>query len=445
MIAKSQGIDGLVICKYPDTMMTDSYEQLVKKVTTGVADQAVEGLTRQSLSNRKPKRIKEPGMRDIVFEGTLAEVNEYFYERLWTDGLPVIPPTIEAVEEFLKFTDRKPEEVISILPHENREATIWNVAVNGVLAGCRPEYMPVLIAVVEAISEKGDPANPFKGGFRPQDIGTTPGWEPLIIVSGPVAKLLNFNSGQGILRFGRQSNTSIGRFLKLFTRNVCGYRIAPGTGDKGSIGQSMNVAIAENEDFVEKIGWTPYQVERGYEKEDSIVTVMSSAYVSAPCYTSGDTGMEHLDTLVDQIGRKSFGLFATWGPHTGRLEPLLMIAPPVAERLAKDGWSKKDIKKYFYEHTKTTAEAMEKHWHDFNGINFDMCAKVKEGRLPQVYCECEDPGREIPVFLGDDTLQIIVGGDPARAQSKGFMQSGYIGLPISKKIELPENWAELIR
>ena len=172
---------------------------------------------------------------------------------------------------------------------------------------------------------------------------------------------------------------------------------------------------------------------------------MSSSYVSAPCYTSGDTGMEHLYTLVDQICRKSFVLFATWGPHTGRLEPLLMIAPPVAERLAKDGWSKKDIKKYFYEHTKTTAEAMEKHWHDFNGINFDMCAKVKEGRLPQVYCECEDPGREIPVFLGDDTLQIIVGGDPARAQSKGFMQSGYIGLPISKKIELPENWAELIR
>lgn len=446
LIAKSQGIDDLVMCGYPDTMMTDSYEQLVKKVTTVVADQAAEGLTKQSLSNRKPKPIREPGKRDIIFEGSLMDVNEYFYNRLWTDGLPVIPPTIEAVEEFLRFTDRDPEEVISILPHENREATIWNVAVNGVMAGCRPEYMPVLVAIIEAISEKGDPTDPInRGGFRPQDIGTTPGWEPLVIVSGPIARQLDFNSGQGILRFGKQSNTSIGRFLKLFIRNVCGYRIAPGTGDKGSIGQSMNVAIAENEEFVEEIGWTPYQVEKGFDKEDSIVTVMSSAYVSAPCYTSGNTALAHLDTLVDQIGRKSFGLFCTWGPHTGRFEPLLLIAPPVAKRLAEEGWTKDDVKKYFFEHTKTTADVMEKHWKDFNGVNFDMCAKVREGRLPSVYCECEDPKREIPVFLGENTLQIIVGGDPARAQSKGFTQSGYIGPPISKKIELPQNWAELIQ
>ena len=436
LIAKSQGIDDLVMCGYPDTMMTDSYEQLVKKVTTVVANQAAEGLTKKSLSNRRSKPIREPGKRDIIFEGSLMDVNEYFYNRLWTDGLPVIPPTIEAVEEFLRFTDRDPEEVISILPHENREATIWNVAVNGVMAGCRPEYMPVLIAIIEAISEKGDPTDPIKkGGFRPQDIGTTPGWEPLVIVSGPIARQLDFNNGQGILRFGKQSNTSIGRFLKLFIRNVCGYRIAPGTGDKGSVGQSMNVAIAENEEFVEEIGWIPYHVERGFEKEDSIVTVMSSAYVSAPCYTAGNTALAHLDTLV----------FCTWGPHTGRFEPLLLIAPPVAKRLAEEGWTKNDVKKYFFEHTKTTADVMEKHWRDFNGVNFDMCAKVKEGRLPPVYCECEDPKREIPVFLGENTLQIIVGGDPARAQSKGFTQSGYIGPPISKKIELPQNWAELIR
>ncbi|MGF6988944.1 hypothetical protein M2150_000180 [Lachnospiraceae bacterium PM6-15] len=443
LIAKSQGINDLVMCGYPDTMMTDSDEQLFEKVTTVVADQVAKGLTNQSLPNRKQKEIREPEQKDIIFEGSMIEVNDYFYNRLWTDGLPVMPPTIEAVEEFLRFTDRDSSEVIAVLPHENREATIWNIAVNGVMAGCRPEYMPVLIAIIEAISEDGDPGNPSDGGFRPQDIGTTPGWEPLVIVNGPIARQLDFNSGQGILRFGKQSNTSIGRFLKLFIRNVCGYRIAPGNGDKGSIGQSMNVAIAENEEFVDEIGWTPYQVERGFDKEDSIVTVMSSAYVSAPCYTSGDTALAHLDTLVDQVGRKSFGLFATWGPHTGRFEPMLLIAPPVAKRLAEEGWTKADVKKYFFEQTKTTADVMEKHWQDFNGANFDMCAKVREGRLPSVYCECEDPKREIPVFLSDNTLQIIVGGDPARAQSKGFTQSGYIGPPISKKIELPKNWTEL--
>jgi hypothetical protein len=444
LVAQSQGIDDLFISEYPGTMMTDSVEQLVEKVTTVVADKVVEGLTKASLSGRKAKPRREPGQRDIIYRGTLTEINEYFYERLWTDGLPVIPPTIGLVEEFMKYTDRAADEVIAVLPHENREATIWNIAVNGVMAGCRPEYMPVLIAAIEAISYPGEPGNPMRGGWRPQDIGTTPGWEPLIIVSGPIAKQLDFNTEQGILRFGRQSNTSIGRFLKLFTRNICGYRIAPGTGDKGSIGLSMNVAIAENEDFVEQIGWVPYQVERGLAKEDSAVTVMSSAYISAPCYTSGDTGLQHLDTLVDQIGRKSFGLFCTWGPHTMRFEPLLMIAPPVAAILAKDGWSKDDVRKYFFEKCKTTAEVMEKHWQDFNGVNFDMCAKVKAGRLPKVYCECEDPRREIPIFLNDSTLQIIVGGDPARAQSKGFTESGYIGVPVTKKVRLPENWHELM-
>ncbi len=275
LVAKSQGLEDLRIAEYPGTMMTDSMEQLVEKVDTVVVENVIKSLTTMpaGIAGRTEEKGAEPGARDIIFTGDLEEVNEYFLTNLWTDGLPIVPPTIGKVERFLSFTDRKPEEVIGILPHEMREATIWNIAVNGVMAGCRPEYMPILIAIVEAVSFTGTPGNLLDGGFRAQDIGTTPGWEPLIIVNGPIARELDFNCGQGVLRFGPRANTSVGRFLKLFVRNVGGFRLPPGTGDKGSIGQSMNVAISENEDFVKQIGWQPYQVDRGFAADENTVTV----------------------------------------------------------------------------------------------------------------------------------------------------------------------------
>lgn len=444
LVAESQGYPDLPISEYPDTMMTDSDERMREKVCGVVCDNVVKSLT-QTPPPRKPKKRKEPDQRDIIFEGDIYAVNEMFYKNMWTDGLPIIPPTLEQVDRFMEFTDRDPQEVISILPHENREATVWSVAVNGVMAGCRPEYMPILLAAVDAISYEGQPGNLLDQGWRANDVGTSPGWEPLVIVSGPLAKTLDFNSGQGALRFGRQANTSIGRFLKLFLRNVGGFRIPPGSGDKGSLGQSMNVAIAENMDFVRELGWKTYQEERGFDQDDTVVTVLSSAYVSAPCYTSGDLPEEHLEILAQEICEKQFGIFTNWGVQTFRSEPVLMLAPPVAKVFAEHGLSKQDVRDYLYNHAWVKASQIERHWKDFNGVNFDMLSKVKAGKLPPIYGQSEDPDRLIPVFINNKTLQIIVAGDPARAQSKGFMQSGYIAPPVSRKVVLPERYTEMIR
>src|SRR5690606_28807769 len=134
------------------------------------------GLTSTRRGERTPN-AGEPGPREIVFRGDLEEVNDHFYRAGWSDGLPIVPPTIDRVERFLRYTDRAPDEVIGVCPPENREATIWNTAVTGVMAGCRPEYMPVLIAIVEAITQPE---------FRLQDAGSTPGWEPVVTVSGEI-------------------------------------------------------------------------------------------------------------------------------------------------------------------------------------------------------------------------------------------------------------------
>lgn len=445
LVAKSQGLKSISLAEYPGTMMTDSMEELVKKVDTVVAENVIKGLT-IPVSEEGGGGAAEPDPRDIIFRGDLGQVNDYFYEQLWTDGLPIIPPTINEVEKFLRYTNRPPEEVIAVLPHENREATIWNIAVNGVMAGCRPEYMPVLIALAEAVAYTGNPNDILNdGGFRIQDLGTTPGWEPLIVINGPIIKDLDFNYGQGVMRFGRQANTSIGRFLKLFTRNICGFRIPPGSGDKGSIGQSMNVVLAENEDAVKELGWQPYSADRGFASGENTVTVLSSTAISPPVFSSGSTALEHMETIAEVIGRRTFKLWAIFAVHTLRYEPLLLLSPAVAKIFAKDGWTKDKIKEYLFENVRTTAREIEKQALDFNGMYLDMCEKVAKGQLPPEYCECNDGNRNVKVFPNPESIQIVVSGDPGRNQSKGFVQNGYIGAPVTRKIELPEDWNQLLK
>lgn len=432
-VAKLQGLENLSIAEYPGVVMTDSKEELRKKVETVLVDNVINGLT--SIPASKPTEVTEPEPRDIVYKGDLRQVNEYFYQNLWSDGLPIIPPTLDEVERFLKFTDRSPDEVIGILPPENREATIWNIAVNGVMAGCRPEYMPILIAIVEAIS---DPA------FRIQDGGTTPGWEPLIVLNGPIIKELDFNYGQGVMRIGRQANTSVGRFLRLYMRNIAGLRIPPGLTDKGSIAQNFNVVLAENEDAVKEIGWQPFSVDRGFSEGDNVVTVLSSIFAGPPTYSAGNTALEHMETIADVIGRKTVAYWAIYFVLTGVFDPLLVLSPSVAKAIAKDGWTKDDVREYLRRNVKTTAEEMQRHTQVFQAINLDLCALVAEGHLPKEYCESTDPKRQLPVFQGQNSPLIVVSGDPARNQSKVYVQSGYIGPPTSRKIVLPKDWRKLL-
>src|SRR5207302_1668399 len=224
------------------------------------------------------------------------------------------------VERFLAQTRRAPEEVIGHLLPENGAATVWSIAVNAVMAGCRPEYMPVLVAIVEAIAE------PI---FRVEDAGSTPGWEPLVIVSGPIASRLDLNHGQGVMRVGRQANTTLGRFLRLYLRNVAGLRIPPGAGDKGSIAATFNVALAEDEDAAAEMGWTTFGQDQGFARDDSVVTVQSVVSSSPPIYTAGTRALDHVQVLADVFGR-ACAYWSFTGMKYARWQPLLVIGPSIA-------------------------------------------------------------------------------------------------------------------
>lgn len=432
-IAKSEGMSDLATAGYPGVILTDSPELLQTRVKQVLVNNIIEGLTRPRKEDEKPV---EPDPKDIIFKGNLDEVTEFFHKNLWTDGLPVIPPTPKRVEKFLRYTDRSPEEIIGILPPEKREASVWSVAVNGVMAGCRPEYMPILIALVEALAEPE---------FRIQDAGSTPGWEPLIILNGPIIKELDFNYGSGVMRVGRQANTSVGRFLRLYMRNVAGLRIPPGKTDKGCIAQSFNVALAENEDAVEEIGWELFSVDRGFKHGENVVTVQSVVYISPPTYSGGHTARDHLETIADVIGRKSASYWTHNFVNWSRCHPLIVMSPSVAKVLAKDGFSKDDIRQYLYENVKTPAGLSESYARQIGLTSFNYCEAVLAGKAPKAYCETGDPNRLVPVFLKPEWIGIVVSGDPDRNQSKGYVQNQEQGPPISKLIELPANWEHLTK
>jgi hypothetical protein len=359
--------------------------------------------------------------------------------------LPIVPPTSQKVEEFLKYTDRSPDEVIGVYMPGNLEGTVWNIAVNGVMAGCRPEYMPILIAIAEAMA---DPK------YRIQDGGSTPGWEAAIVLNGKkLIDQLGFNFREAVRRPGYQANTSIGRFYRLFARNIA--RLLPGNTDKATFGQMFRAVVPEDEETSAKLKWDPLSVQRGFKAGEPVVTLMSIRYEGAPLTTTGDTAAEHLDRMALWIRNVvDVGLWAGVPGATGgsRSEfykdwaAMLLISPTVASVLAKNGYSVNDVRRALWEKSKIPA----KDWdalvasYDASPQKKTACDLVKLGNLPKEFCESQEPNRMLPVYYLPEQLMVIITGDPARNRSLFMVDNQEQGFPVSRKIQLPKNWDGLI-
>jgi len=431
VIVKGLGVP-LAIGVYPGAPMVDSEQDLERKVEEMLAPGLLQGLTGESPHVADAKAEPAPGQ--VVFSGTFDEVQEHFYRQLWTDGLPIVPPTRGRVDAFLACTDRKPEEVIRVVAQDGREASILSIAVNGVMAGCRPEYMPVLIAVIEAMC---DPL------FRIEDCGSTPGWEPLVIVSGPIISELDFNYGQGMMRVGRQANSSVGRFVRMFLRNICGFRIPPGAGDKGSIAQSFLVAMAEDEDSARAFGWPTFAEDRGFVRGENVVTMHSVVSITSPIYSAGARAIDHVQQWAELIGG-SFTYWAHTGFKTGLWSPLIVAGPSIAEVIARE-WSKDDVRHYLYEHIKVTAERATHYAQMTSTPTFSFERLVKDGILPPEYAASSDPQRLLNVIIKPEMFEILVAGDPGRNQSRAYMSNHVQGPPTSRRVELPKDWKKRLQ
>jgi hypothetical protein len=364
----------------------------------------------------------EPGAREIVFRGTFEEVNEHFLRQEWSDGLPIVPPTRERIERFLKHTSRAADAVIGVMLPDRRAATVWSVAVNGVMAGCRPEYMPVLVALAEAMA---DPA------YGVEHSGNTPGSETLIVLNGPIIKELGFNYTQGVMRDGFQPNTSIGRFWRLYLRNVAGFLLHKT--DKGTFGNTWRVVVPENEDVLAKIGWTTLAADMGLETGDDAVTISRYSGGDPAVSFSGSTPEELLPYLADSVYRRiSWQLLFTMG---GTLRPLVLLSPILAETIAGWGWSKRDVQQYLFDHARIRACEFERFMRDWNSRPvWDLAGEVRAGHMPKVFAESEDPERLVPLVWAPEHYMIAVTGDPLRTNAYVFAQNGQLGFTVTRKI-----------
>jgi hypothetical protein len=435
LISRNLGLPDMAIAEYPGVPMNDSLEEFRRKVEEHIYPAIVDGLMKSSASRKSEGIVNEPEDREIVYCGSFDEVQEHFHANCWSDGLPIVPPTIERVERFLRFTTRDPQEVIGSLPLAHRKLTVWNVAVNGVMAGCRPEYMPILLAAAEVLV---DPK------FKAEDCGSTPGWEPMLTLSGPLGRELGFNSGQGALRIGRQANSSVGRFVRMIVRNVAGFTISPEGLDKATIGMNFQIALAENEDACVQMGWTTYGQDRGFSIDDSVVTIQSVLIVSPPTYSAGDKPEEHAMLLADVLGDRTAGYWAGVAMAYSNYHPIIVLGPAIAKIFAVNGWTKDMLRDYLYKNCRMKAKTAEGYAWAGGVTGFDMNRYAREGLLPPAYGESTDPDRLVPVFQRPEWIQIVVAGDNGRNQSKGYINNHLQGVPTSRKVTLPPDWKVML-
>jgi hypothetical protein len=322
----------LPIVEIPHPMHSASQAVVVQRAEA-VVENLVTALTQRSSSAREA--IREPLADLVTLDDAPDSLQEFFFEQGWSDGLPVTPPTEEAVLRALATVDRDADEQVGPVPPRMRMATTRKIAVNAVMAGCRPEYFPVVLAAVEAALD--DDCRLY--GIQTATNTTT----PLIIVNGPVVQQIGMNARGNVFGQGNRANAAIGRALQLVLRNVGGDM--PGETDMSTQGQTgkLTFCIAENE---AENPWEPFHVEHGYRREDSAVSVIGAS-AGHNVFTYGcETGAEILDHFtgaMSALGHNNV-IFPTG--------PVIVLGPEHAGVLARDGYTKESIREYLFRHAR---------------------------------------------------------------------------------------------
>jgi hypothetical protein len=377
----------------------------------GALNDIIAALTKPLTAEEKSPKSKSPsddGRTRIIFKGSLGEVSRFFYQRGWTDGLPVIPPTEEAVAEMLTGTDLPPDHLLGKLQSRLGKATIEKIAIAAVMAGCLPTYLPVLIAgTINLIESEPGFLGYTTFGF------STGSWAPFWIINGPIRNQINVNGGSGTFSPGNIANATIGRAMGLIVKNIGGVR--KGIEDMGVMGNPMKytMVIGENE---EESPWEPLHVEMGFKKEDSTIR-LSFPQTFLQQWPYGSDARSILTSIVDNLPRS--------------MRYTIIFTPPHAKNLARDGYTKEKIKQYIVENKLIPASSVRAQ--ASGGLAF---ARVRQESLPK---EGMVPQLRDPAFI-----KIIVGGGPGAFIAHLAGGGATPGKKEIQKIDLPKNWDRLV-
>jgi hypothetical protein len=308
----------------------------------------------------------------------LGGAMELCYTNGWTDGLPVVPPTAERIEAMLEAGGLEPQHQLAFIENRQVSVTAEKVAINAVMAGCKAEYMPVVAAAVEAL---GDPLYGYHGPAT-----STGGSAVFMVVNGPIARELEINCGDNLFGPGCRANATIGRAVRLVMRNVIG--TLPGELDRSSLGHAgkYTYCIAENE--VDS-PWPPFHTTRDFRPDQNAVTIFAAL---APKQYSNGLSATPEGVLTTAQMRISSG--------TGRQpQYALVFAGEHQATMKKAGWSREDVQRYCFEHSRSTVAELKR-------VNI-MAGEPKP----------EDERTMYPLVEAPRDFLVIAAGGPAGVQS----------------------------
>lgn len=280
-----------------------------------------------------PRRLS---ISDLESFETLMELG---WENGWTDGHPIVPPVQEWVQRFLDYAHLKPDDVIGTIPERDRIITAEKLAVNAVMAGCKPEYMPVLVAATEAVCDPG---------FKFNHLASLASPCPLYIVNGPIVKQLGINAHMYCFGPGARPNATIGRAMSLLLLNCAEART--GGIQRGCWGNPVRYGACVGE--IEDAGWEPLHVQLGFAREESTVTAISVVPPSpgnSSCVTLDPEAMAAI--LAQSIAELTDFRKGTFP---------VFLSPLLVESFVKHGWSKDDVKRYVVDHCRRSVAELKR-------------------------------------------------------------------------------------
>ena len=432
--AASAGLQTLRVAEYPGAFASHTREELIENTRKVLWPQVKAGLTESIQTNA----MKMPHDEDAYVSGTLDEIQQIFLDSGWTDGLPIVPPTEKAVAEFLRFTDLEPDQSLGAIPPAQRDVTVEHVAVNGVMAGCPPEFMPVLLAFVEAMKD---------GDFR-RTLASTHAWTPYCWLNGPVSRQLGFDCGQG--EINEAKNAQLGRFINLAMLNLGGYRVKENR--MGTFGYLMPWCLVEDEAAALKVGWKPWQLQRGFSIDDSTLTAASSINWGNNLVPATSDGERIKDMMAWDAVEKSQMAVTSGMPCTYRA---FFITEGVARDLAKSYTSKDALCRALEATARIplASRAFANYWGN-PGSAFDPAKyplRAHERRIawnegarataapPWLEWTGEGQMETVPAMAPGKSA-FIVTGDPSRNKSLCVPGGGF----ATVKITLPKAWDALM-
>ena len=387
----------------------------------------------EALTHTASIKPEEPAPETLNFSGSgylkaMDDMNKFFLRNGWSDGLPLIPATREAVDEMLQGTDLPADHVIGLIEPAGGEATVEKIAVNAVMAGCLPAYLPVLIAAVEAII---DPA------FDLREVqATSCNMSPFLIVSGNrLIEDLNINNSFSTIGPGWRANSSIGRALRLIMINLG--HTWPGVNDMKTLGSPFRTIplMAENEAAYQG-AWEPLGVSEGFSKDQATVSVMPAMSWQADIVQpEPPTAQMIIDYIARQGKVKHDRLAANWG-----MDNLVLLCASTFDCIRREGYTRKSFQQ-------ALVDAIQIPVSDFlHGRRLEDLGAF--GRLPKWMIEkCQTgPDALIPILAGPDTIKLCVSGGAGPYGVTYTSTFGYGAAHfVTKPVNLPSNWKELVQ